>query len=177
MAEKEKQVKKEKIENKEDRRSEVLIRILSTDIPGQFGVYHGLTRIKGISWMISNAVCNSLNIPKTKKVSELTEKEINTITEFIKSPKLPAWLLNKRREEETGESKHLITSELDLSKDFDIRKMKKMKSYKGWRHALGQPVRGQRTRSHFRKGASMGVMKAKARPGATAPAPAAGAKK
>jgi ribosomal protein S13 len=38
--------------------------------------------------------------------------------------------------------------------------MKKIKCYKGVRHMLGQPVRGQRTRSHFRanKGkASLGV--------------------
>ena len=47
--------------------------------------------------------------------------------------------------------------------------MKKIKSYKGWRHAMGQPVRGQRTRSHFRKGSSVGVIKAKAKPGAVAP--------
>jgi len=42
--------------------------------------------------------------------------------------------------------------------------LKKMKSYKGWRHSLGQPVRGQRTRSHFRKGSAIGVMKTKAKP-------------
>jgi small subunit ribosomal protein S13 len=29
--------------------------------------------------------------------------------------------------------------------------MKKIKAYKGVRHSLGQPVRGQRTKSHFRK--------------------------
>ena len=39
--------------------------------------------------------------------------------------------------------------------------MKKIKSYRGVRHSQRQPVRGQRTRSHFRKGKSMGVSKAK----------------
>jgi small subunit ribosomal protein S13 len=57
---------------------------------------------------------------------------------------------------------------LDLSRDFDIRRMKKIRSYKGWRHATGQPVRGQRTKSHFRHGGAIGVAKGKAR---QAPAP------
>ena len=37
--------------------------------------------------------------------------------------------------------------------------MKKIKSYKGMRHAYGLPVRGQRTRGNFRKGVTVGVMK------------------
>jgi len=32
----------------------------------------------------------------------------------------------------------------------DIKRLKKIKSYRGIRHNLGQPVRGQRTKSHFR---------------------------
>ena len=177
MAE-EKQKTKEKIEKKkpqeEKRKAEVLIRIFSTDIPGNFSVYHGMTRIKGISWAMSNAICNSLDLDKNKKIQELTEKDIEIINNFIKSPKVPEWLLNRRKDEETGESKHLLTSDLDLARDFDIRKMKKIKSYKGWRHAFGQPVRGQRTKSHFRKGSTMGVMKTsaakKAQSAAAAPA-------
>ena len=35
--------------------------------------------------------------------------------------------------------------------------MKRLKLYKGMRHAAGQPVRGQRTRSHFRRGTAVGV--------------------
>jgi len=180
MAE-EKQKTKEKIEKKkpqeEKRKAEVLIRIFSTDIPGNFSVYHGMTRIKGISWAMSNAICNSLNLNKNKKIQELTEKDIEIINNFIKSPKVPEWLLNRRKDEETGESKHLLTSDLDLARDFDIRKMKKIKSYKGWRHAFGQPVRGQRTKSHFRKGSTMGVMKTKAAKTASMAAAAAPAKK
>ena len=52
-----------------------------------------------------------------------------------------------------------------MKKDFDIRRLKKIRSYKGVRHTSGQPVRGQRTRSHFRKkGQSVSVMKKKAEP-------------
>ena len=42
-------------------------------------------------------------------------------------------------------------TDLELQTEFDIKRMKKIKSYKGVRHSAGQPVRGQRTKSHFRK--------------------------
>ena len=127
-----------------------VIRILSRDIEGRLNVYAGLTKIKGISWTLSNAVCKSLNIEKNKKIGTLTEEEIKKISEFIKNPKLPAHLLNRRNDYTNGESKHLIGSDLDLQREFDIKRLKKIKSYKGLRHATGQPVRGQRTKSHFR---------------------------
>ena len=47
-----------------------------------------------------------------------------------------------------------------MKREFDIKRMKKIKSYKGARHSAGQPVRGQRTRSHFRsRGKAVGVTK------------------
>jgi small subunit ribosomal protein S13 len=156
-------------EKKEKLQEEGLIRIGGTDIPGRMSVYAGLTRIKGISWTMSNAICKILSIPRNKKISELTEKEENEIFDLIKSEKLPAWILNRKKDPETGANKHLITTELDLQKEFDIRRLKKIKSYKGIRHMQGQPVRGQKTRSHFRrKGPSVGVKRG-AKP---APAPA-----
>jgi len=109
-----------------------------------------------------------MNIPRSRKMSDLSEKDIDNISKFIKNPKVPEWLLNRRKDEETGISSHLVTSDLDYAREFDIRKMKKIKSYKGWRHALGQPVRGQRTRSHFRKGGSIGVIKTKTAQGQAA---------
>ena len=139
---------------------EQLIRIYASDIPGSSSVYAGLTRIKGISWAISNAICYTLKLDKNKKVYELTEKEIEAVNNFLKNPKLPQWLLNRKRDRETGEDKHLVTNDLDFAKEWDIRRLKRVKSYKGWRHALGQPVRGQRTKGHFReKGKAVGVSK------------------
>ncbi|MBI2630477.1 30S ribosomal protein S13 [Candidatus Pacearchaeota archaeon] len=137
----------------------VIVRILSTDIPGSKSVYAGLTRIKGVSWSFANALCISLGIPRNKKVSEISEKEVERITDFIKNPKVPEFLLNRRKDRETGESKHLTGTELELRKEFDIKRIRKIKSYKGIRHILGQPVRGQRTKSHFRKNKTIGVTK------------------
>jgi len=156
---------------------ENLVRIFGRDIPGSKAVYPGLTRIKGISWAFSNAICLSLNIDKKKRISQLNEKEIESITNFIKNPKVPEWMLNRREDWETGVSKHLLTNDLDFAKESDIRMMKKIKSYRGWRHATGQPVRGQRTKSHFRKGASVGVVKSKEAKAAVATKEAAAKKK
>ena len=130
---------------------ENLVRILSKDIPGGKKVYAGLTRIKGVSWSFANALCKKLGIDKNKKVQDLSKEEISRISEFIKNPKLPGFLFNRRKDFDSGEDKHLHDSDLDLRKDFDIKRLKKIKSYKGVRHELGLPVRGQRTRSNFRR--------------------------
>lgn len=163
-----KEVRKEEMREEEEKKApkeakhEALVRIAATDIPARLSIYAGLTKIKGISWAMSAAICRALKIDKNRKISTLSEVEIEKILTFIKNPSLPTWLLNRRKDVESGANKHLITTELDLQREFDIRKMKKMKCYKGIRHALGQPVRGQRTRSHFRKkGRVIGVMRAK----------------
>jgi small subunit ribosomal protein S13 len=135
-----------------------LMRIAGTDIPLNMTIYAGLARIKGISWSMSNAICTYLKIPKLRKISTLTESEIEKIMETVKSAKIKSWLVNRKRDRETGKDRHLVGSELDLQKEFDIRRIKKIRSYKGIRHSQSQPVRGQRTRSHFRKkGPSVGV--------------------
>ncbi len=166
-----KEEKKEAPIPKKEMRAEALTRIISTDVPSRLSIYAGLTKIKGVSWALSAAICKQLNLDKNRKVSTLNDAEIDKITAFIKNlsaANLPTWLLNRRKDIDSGKDKHLITTELDLQREFDIRKMKKIKCYKGIRHSLGQPVRGQRTRAHFRKGRSIGVTRAKITPGTPA---------
>jgi small subunit ribosomal protein S13 len=155
--EKQKAEEKPKVEHPHGRRpeekklDEKLVRILAKDIDGGLNVYVGLTKIKGISWSISNAICKSLKLDKKKKIVDLTKEEIEKINEFVKSPKIPSYLLNRKSDFETGENKHLLGTNLELQKEMDISRLKKIKSYKGIRHSLALPLRGQRTRSHFRK--------------------------
>ncbi len=151
--------KNKKSLEREKFQEEVLVRILSTDIPGNNNLVSGFTKIKGISWSMANAICGALKLDKKRKIKELNEKEIEKISEFIKNPKLPEWILNRRKDFESGKSLHLLSNDLDYAKENDIRFLKKIRCYRGWRHASGQPVRGQRTKSHFRKGASLGVSK------------------
>jgi len=150
-----KQVKEEKSKSKtfvpsskvgDDR----VIRILAKDIEGKMKVYAGLTKIKGVSWSLSNAVCKMLKIDKNKKIGSLTDEEIKKISDFIKNPKVPEHLLNRRSDFITGADRHLSSSDLELQKEFDIKRLKKIKSYRGFRHMAGLPTRGQRTRSNFR---------------------------
>ena len=148
---------------KKQQQMESLVRIASTDIEGDKTVYVGLTKIKGVSWMMSNAVCQVLGIDKNKKIGELTQDEIKKIEAFLQNPKLPSWMLNRRKDRQTGKDMHLIGTKLELTKEFDIRRLKKIKAYRGVRHAMGLPVRGQRTKSHFRKGKTVGVQRSKAK--------------
>ncbi|MFH1249446.1 MAG: 30S ribosomal protein S13 [archaeon] len=163
-----KQERQNKMQKEEKIYAAGIVRIMATDIPATSAIYCGLTKIKGISWSISNAMCHLLKLDGKKKMNSLTESEIEKITEFLKKPSLPVFIMNRRRDVESGVDKHLIKTDLDLQKEFDIRNMKKIRSYKGWRHASGQPVRGQRTKSHFRtSGKSLGVHKTKSKPAAS----------
>ena len=149
----------EKTETKQDVKR--IVRLMSTDIDGNLSVERALRKIKGVSFMFSRAVCTSTGIDKKRKVGTLADNERKNLENFITSPSLPAWMMNRRKDPETGKDTHLTMAELSLRKREDINIMKKMHSYKGVRHELGQPVRGQRTRSTFRTKKSVGVSKKK----------------
>ncbi len=137
-----------------------LVRIANTDIYGNKNILYGLRKIKGVGFMFANAMCNLADVDKNKKAGELTDEEIERLDKLTKDySKIPIWMLNRKHDPEFGENLHLFTSNLKLRKEFDIKKMQKIKSYKGLRHSVGLPVRGQRTRSHFRKGSSVGVQR------------------
>ncbi len=150
--------------------TEILVRIFGYDMPASKNIYTGLTRIKGVSWAIANALCIKLKIPHSTKVSQLTKEKIAEIELFLKNIDVPDFMKNRRLDIETGITAHLYGSDLDMKRDFDIKRLKKIRSYIGIRHMLGQPVRGQRTRSHFRKrGVSVGVMKKSVKPASAQP--------
>lgn len=140
------------------------VRIVNTDLDGNKNINHALTKIKGVSFMFSNAICNAAQIEKTKKTGYLTDNEAAKIEDVIKEPLkfgIPSWLFNRKRDPEDSTDKHLVGSTLTFTQDNDIKMMKKIRSYKGVRHSLGLPVRGQRTKSNFRKnkGKVLGVKK------------------
>jgi len=159
----------EKTEEKSEKKPEYfsIVRIMQTDIPGHKRTLAGLTYIKGISWSVSNAICKILKIDEKKKIADLDKKEIEQITAFLKNPQIPKFLTNRRKDFETGGDSHLIGTNLDMTKEFDIRRLKKIRSYRGLRHAFGHPTRGQRTKAHFRakgKKKAVGVQKKKIAP-------------
>lgn len=150
MAEKIQATKVEKKHQFEDDH-EILVRIVGYDIPGSKGLYAGLTRIKGISWAISNIICIKLDFPKSKKISELSKEDIAKIEKFMKNFTVSEYQMNRRLDRSTGKTTHHFGADLDMKKEFDIKRLKEIKSYKGARHSQKLPVRGQRTKAHFRK--------------------------
>ena len=144
----------QKIDKKVEER---IVRILSTDIEGGMKIFPGLTKIKGISWAVSNAICKNLDMDKNRKIGSLTEADIKKISEFMKNPKMSQFLFNRKFDFETGERKHLIGTDLELKKEFVIKRLKKIKSYRGFRHTLGLPSRGQRTKGNFRRNRAKSV--------------------
>lgn len=142
---------------KEDQEMQQVVRILQRDIEGSMSIYSGLTKIKGISWGISRATCKNLGLDPNKKIGSLEQKNIEEIENFLKNPEIPSFLKNRRKDLEEGSDKHLTGSELNLRKDFDIKRMKKIKSYRGYRHIHNLPVRGQMTKANFRKNKAKGV--------------------
>lgn len=138
-----------------------LVRLANTDLDGNKAVYFALKNIHGVSYGISNAALQVLNIDKSTKLNTLSQEQLQKIEQFISNPsEVPQWILNRRKDPESGQSGHLITAKLRLRNEFDIRNLKKIRTYRGFRHALGLPSRGQCTKAHFRKrGATVGVMK------------------
>jgi len=156
-----------------------LVRIANTDMNGAKNIVYALNNVKGVGIMLAHAIVKMSGISMTKKAGELTEQELNKIESAIKDPMsigIPAWMVNRRKDPETGKDIHMTTADLTYSVENDIKMMKKIKSYKGVRHTLGGPVRGQKTRSNFRKnkGKVLGVRRA---PAAKAAAPKTAEKK
>lgn len=141
---------------------EQLVRLGGADIAGNKKVYHALRSIKGISYSFSSAICKVSNIDPNTKIGSLKDEEIKKIDDIMKNPTkhgIPSWLLNRRKDYDEGADKHLVSTDIKFRTDFDIKRLKKIKAYRGMRHAAGLPVRGQRTRAHFRKGGTVGVKK------------------
>lgn len=142
-----------------------LVRIANCDIEGKKVVYHALRKIKGVSYAFSNAVCEVAKVQKNQQIGTLSDEQVKQIEDTIKNPEsVPEFMRNRRKDSSTGKSVHITGTDLKLRTEFDIRHLKKIKSYRGMRHAYGLPVRGQRTKGNFRRGAAVGVQKKKATP-------------
>jgi small subunit ribosomal protein S13 len=139
-----------------------IVRIANADLKGEKAILVALQKIKGMGIMYSNMACRMAHVPITKKAGLLNSSEIERLNDVIMHPvkyNVPEWMMNRKQEFDTGKTTHLITGDLDYAVEQDLRRMKKIKSYKGVRHSVGLTVRGQRTKSNFRrnKGKVVGV--------------------
>ena len=140
-----------------------IIRIANSDVSGEERLANALTSIRGIGPRISNAIVQKLKLNPNKLAGKLDDKNVVDIENAIMNLNdyVPDWLLNRQKDYDTGEDIHPVSVELKMTHDEDLNRMKKVKSYKGIRHASGHKVRGQRTYSNGRKGLALGVSRKK----------------
>jgi len=139
-----------------------LVRLCGADIDGSKKLYHALRRIKGVSYSFSNAICQISKLDPHKQIGALNPEDLKKIEDILTNPlkyEIPSWMLNRRKDYDDGTNKHLFSTDIKFRVDFDVKRLKKIKAYRGMRHAAGLPVRGQRTKAHFRRGGTVGVKK------------------
>jgi len=108
-----------------------LARIAGVNIPTQKRVQVALTYIYGIGQTTASDICQKLDIPAERRVSELMEDELTRLREMI-------------------DSDVVVEGDLRRKIAMDIKRLMDLGCYKGLRHRKSLPVRGQRTHTNAR---------------------------
>jgi len=139
-----------------------LVRIKGKDLDGRKKLIPALADLRGVGDNFAQSMVSSLGLDPKARLGTLSDSQLKEIEKSLidgSSLKVPQWALNRRRDPETGETKQLIMTDLDLALKSDTDREKTVQSWKGIRHGLGLKVRGQRTRTTGRKGRTVGVRK------------------
>lgn len=117
-----------------------MARIAGIDLPKNKRIKIALTYILGIGRTSAAGILNKSKVNPEKKVSELNDEEINLLRKEI-------------------EKNFKIEGELRTEVAMNIKRLKDIQCYRGFRHIKNLPVRGQRTHTNARthKGARPGV--------------------
>lgn len=136
-----------------------MARIAGREIPGNKAVFIGLTYIFGIGRHNAMQIIEKAKIEPSKKVKDLTEDDLAKIRDII-------------------EENFKVEGDLRTEVALNIKRLIEIGSYRGHRHKIGLPVRGQRTRTNARswKGKRSNAIGRK-KPGASASAAAPAEKK
>ena len=108
------------------------IRILGIDIPVKKQIMYSLRYIHGIGMTTSKRLCEEAQIEPTKRAQDLSDNEIQKLRSMIE----------KDPEKYEGGLRQGVFQH--------IKRLKDIRAYRGIRHKLGLPVRGQRTRHNAR---------------------------
>jgi small subunit ribosomal protein S13 len=139
-----------------------IVRVAGTDIDGNLRLPYGLLKIKGVGYQLAMHVIRVLGLDPNLRVGYLSDgdvKKIETVLANLLNYGIPPWTLNRRKDYITGLDLHLIGADLLYAAREDIEREKRIKSWRGIRHALGLKVRGQRTHTTGRIGPTVGVSK------------------
>ena len=135
------------------------VRVGTTDLDGTKSVRVALTGIKGVGRHTSTVISRMAKVDEYAALGRLDEDSVNRIRTAVEQyiTTIPTWMANRPKDVYTGETKHLLGSDLTLINDEDVNLMRKIRCYRGIRHETGQKVRGQRTKSTGRTGTTVGV--------------------
>jgi small subunit ribosomal protein S13 len=143
-----------------------IVRIAGKDLSGERQIQLALSDLKGASVNYARAVAYVAKVNPFEKLGNLTKEQIELLEKILKNPSehgIPSWMLNRRKDYETGKDLHLIGTDVTVSVRSDIGRERRIRSRRGIRHELGLPVRGQRTRTTGRKGLVVGVKRKEVR--------------
>lgn len=108
-----------------------MARIAGVDLPREKRVEIGLTYIFGIGRAKSNEILTQTAINPDTRVRDLTDDEINKLRESI-------------------DKDFKVEGDLRREIALNIKRLVEIGCYRGRRHRMGLPVRGQRTKTNAR---------------------------
>ena len=106
-------------------------RIIGIDIPENKRLEVSLTYIYGLGRKLSLEVIDKLGLNPNMKASGLTEDDVAKINALL-------------------QNEYVVEGDLRRQVQNNIKRLISIHSYRGLRHRLGLPVRGQRTRTNSR---------------------------
>ncbi len=107
-------------------------RILGVDIPGEKRIDISLRYLYGIGPKISGDILEHAKIEPSLRAKDLTDDQVSKIVHAIQ------------------EGQYLIEGDLRREIGMNLKRLQATKSYRGFRHIRGLPVRGQRTSTNAR---------------------------
>ena len=107
-----------------------MARVGGVNIPDNKHVDVSLTHVYGIGRKTAQDICDKLKIKYSKKVSELSEEQLDKIRDELKN--------------------FQIEGDLRREINFNIKRLMDLGCYRGIRHRKGLPLRGQRTKTNAR---------------------------
>lgn len=108
-----------------------MARIAGVDLPRDKRVEIGLTYIYGIGLTRSKEVLAKTGINPDTRVKDLSDAEVASLREAV-------------------ESDYQVEGDLRRWESMNIKRLMDIGTYRGRRHRMGLPVRGQRTRTNAR---------------------------
>ncbi|MCG3771540.1 MAG: 30S ribosomal protein S13 [Nitrosomonadaceae bacterium] len=106
-------------------------RVIGVDIPDNKRLEISLTYLFGIGRRLSNQIIVKLGLSKDMRARELTEDQIAQLSALL-------------------QSEYLVEGDLRRQVQNNIKRLVGIHCYRGLRHRVGLPVRGQRTRTNSR---------------------------